>query len=162
MALTSLAQSGYVPWNVRKFHVVDSIANLGAPTLTELGTGTDITPQVTAYDGFYQEGVTVDSQSFVGPALKLSGAPTLADSSITCRASATATDDIRGVWTDGDVVLLVIYPDGLDAAGGDVMDVFKLQVNSMQKSTDPNEAATIMTTFAIIATPSFNVDIPTT
>jgi hypothetical protein len=93
--------------------------------------------------------------------LKLSGPPTLADSSITCRASATAADDIRGVWSDGDEIFLVIYPDGLASDGGDVMDVFKVQVNSMQKSTDPNEAATIMTTFAIIATPSFNLDIPT-
>lgn len=162
MTITVLAQSGYTPWNVRKFHFITAISNLASPTLVELGAGTDVTPQVTAYDGFYQEGVTVDSQSFVGPALKLAGPPTLADSSMTFRASATAADDIRGTLHDGDVKTLVIYPEGLVAAGGDVLDAFKVQVTSMQKSTDPNEAATIMVTFALIATPAFSVTIPLT
>jgi hypothetical protein len=60
------------------------------------------------------------------------------------------------------VKTLVIYPEGLVAAGGDVLDAFKVQVTSMQKSTDPNEAATIMVTFALIATPAFSVTIPLT
>lgn len=157
MPATALqALTPYVPWGTRKFYWVDTIANLTAPSRTELNAGTDLTPQVTEAAGWSRTGTTVDSQSFVGPAIKLAGPSTLEDSSLTMRLSKTGTD-IRDVVEFGDSGYVVVFPDG-DTAGR-TMDVFQVTVTGDPKSQGATDAATVEVQFAPLAA-EFSVTVP--
>lgn len=151
------AATPYTPWGTRQWYAIPTISNINAPTTTELNTGsTDLTPQVTEVTGFTQTGSTVESQSFVGPALKLPGPSALDDSAISGRMSKTSTD-IRDVLPFGYSGYIVQFPDGNTA--GRKMDVFKVQVNGNPIGQGLTDAATYTANIAVLGA-AFGVTIP--
>ena len=149
MVATPLATlNPYIPLDIRKFYAVTSIAVFTAPTRGELDAGTDMTPQVTEAPGWSISGSTVDSQSFVGAALKLQGPKSVDDSSLTCRNSKTSTD-ARTILTQDLAINIVVFPEG-DVTGRK-MNVFQTVVNALPLSPGIADPATTTFQFAITA-----------
>jgi hypothetical protein len=148
MVATPLATlNPYIPLDVRKFYWVATIANIASPTRVELDAGTDLSPQVTEAAGWSVPGSTVESQSFVGAALKLPGPKSLEDSSLTCRNSKTSTD-ARTILTADLAGYIVVFWEG-DVAGRK-MDVFQVTVNAQPHSGGVADPATTEFQFALL------------
>jgi hypothetical protein len=158
MVATPLATlNPYIPLDVRKFYFGLTIANTASPSRGELDAMTDVSPQVTDAAGWSITGTTVDSQSFVGTALKLPGPKSIDDSSLTCRLSKTTTD-IRTICTQDLAGYVVVFPEG-DVTGRK-MDVFTVLVNALPKSPGIADPATVQVQFAVTATPNMRVTVP--
>lgn len=148
MVATPLATlDPYIPLDVTKFYFVPSISSIAAPTRAELDAGTDLSPQVVESSGWSVSGSTVESQSLVGAALKLPGATTLDDSSLTMRNSRTSTD-ARTILTHGLSCFIVKFPEG-DVAGYK-MNVFQVIVNAEPGSAGITDPSTTEFQFAMI------------
>lgn len=149
MVATPLATlNPYIPLDVRKFYWVPTITTIASPTRDELNAGTDLSPQVTDNAGWSVSGSTVDSQSFVGAALKLPGPKSVDDSSLTCRNSKTSTD-ARTILTDDLDGYIVVFPEG--DVEGYKMNVFQVVVNAQPQSPGITDPATTEFQFAITA-----------
>src|SRR6266704_4239194 len=122
----------YLPVDIRKIYWVATIASIAAPTRGELDAGTDLSPQVVDAPGWFIDGSTVQSQSFVGPALNLIGAQSFADSSLVMRNSRTSTDarTIFVVQRPALTGFIVIFPEG-DVTG------YKMNVFSVAAVSSP-------------------------
>lgn len=150
MVATPLATlNPMLPVDIKKHYWVPTIANIASPTRIELDAGTDLSPQVTDAPGWTILGSTVQSQSFVGPALNLIGAQNFAESSITCRNSRTSTDarSILLVTRPALTGYIVVFPEG-DTAGFK-MNVFSVAVNAAVLSEGILDPATTQFQFAI-------------
>ncbi len=150
MVATPLATlNPYLPVDIRKFYWVATIANIAAPSRGELDAGTDLSPQVVDAPGWFIDGSTVQSQSFVGPALNLIGAQSFADSSLVMRNSRTSTDarTILIVQRPALTGFIVIFPEG-DTTGFK-MNVFSVAVNAAPLSPGQLDPATSEFKFAI-------------
>ena len=150
MVATPLATlNPYLPVDIRKFYWVATIANIAAPSRGELDAGTDLSPQVVDAPGWFIDGSTVQSQSFVGPALNLIGAQSFADSSLVMRNSRTSTDarTILIVQRPALTGNIVIFPEG-DTTGFK-MNVFSVAVNAAPLSPGQLDPATSEFKFAI-------------
>jgi len=150
MVATPLATlNPYLPVDIRKFYWVPTIAVITAPTRIELDAGTDLSPQVVDAPGWFVDGSTVQSQSFVGPALNLIGAQSFADSSLVMRNSRTSTDarTILIVQRPALTGFIVVFPEG--DTGGFKMDVFSVAVNAAPKSPGQLDPSTTEFKFAI-------------
>jgi hypothetical protein len=151
MVATPLATlNPYIPLDVRKFYWVATIASIAAPSRGELDAGTDLSPQVTDAPGWTVTSGTVDSQSFVGAALKLPGAKQFSDSSIVCRNSRTSTDarTILTIATPPTTGYIVIFPEG-DTTGFK-MNVFSVAIIGAPLSPGITDPATTEFQFAIL------------
>ncbi len=139
----------YLPVDIRKIYWVATIANIASPTRGELDAGTDLSPQVVDAPGWFIDGSTVQSQSFVGPALNLIGAQSFADSSLVMRNSRTSTDarTILIVQRPALTGFIVIFPEG-DTTGFK-MNVFSVAVNAAPLSPGQLDPATSEFKFAI-------------
>ncbi len=150
MVATPLATlNPYLPVDIRKIYWVATIANIASPTRGELDAGTDLSPQVVDAPGWFIDGSTVQSQSFVGPALNLIGAQSFADSSLVMRNSRTSTDarTILIVQRPALTGFIVIFPEG-DTTGFK-MNVFSVAVNAAPLSPGQLDPATSEFKFAI-------------
>jgi hypothetical protein len=151
MVATPLATlNPYIPLDVRKFYWLTAVASIAAPTRIELDAGTDLSPQVTDATGWTVTSGTVDSQSFVGAALKLPGAKTFADSSLVCRNSRTSTDarTILTIATPPTTGWIVVLPEG-DTTGFK-MNVFSVAIIGAPLSPGVLDPATTEFQFAIL------------
>ena len=152
MAATVLATlNPYLPVDIRKFYWVPAIANIAAPTNAEINdpTCTDLSGQIVDAPGWFIDGSTVQSQSFVGPALNLIGAQSFAESSLVMRNSRTSTDarTVLIVQRPALTGFIVVFPEGNTV--GFKMDVFSVAVNAAPKSPGQLDPATSEFKFAI-------------
>ncbi len=150
MVATPLATlNPYLPVDIRKFYWVATIANIAAPSRGELDAGTDLSTQVVDAPGWFIDGSTVQSQSFVGPALNLIGAQSFADSSLVMRNSRTSTDarTILIVQRPALTGFIVVFPEG-DVTGYK-MNVFSVAVNAAPLSPGQLDPGTSEFKFAI-------------
>lgn len=147
MVATPLATlNPYIPLDVRKFYFVTTISNIASPSRGELDAGTDLSPQVTEATGWSVSGTTIDSQSFVGAALKLQGPKSVDESALTCRNSKTSTD-ARTILTQDLAGYIVVFKEGDVTARK--MDVWQVIVNAQPASPGIADPATTTFQFAV-------------
>lgn len=135
-----------------------TIANIAAPTRSELNAGIDLSPEVAEFEGFSvtaEEIETPDMQSlFAG---KIGGKTSVDDSSLTFYASRDGNDvrQILPISTEG----YVVWMDGGDIAGHS-MDVYPVRVRSTPKQRSTSDAARIQVQFSVTRVPQENLAIP--
>lgn len=139
---------------------VPTIADVEAPTRTELDAGTNLTEEVTATTGWQQTSTRTTYQplgSTFTPSI--AGRRTVEDSSLTLPQDL-AGEDVRTIMPRGTTGFVVIMH------GGDVtdspMDVWPIQVSSLGKavSNEGSEIANIVVSCAIPSEPAEDIPIP--
>jgi hypothetical protein len=144
---------------ITKCYWVPSIANISAPTRSELNAGTDLSKDVADIAGWMVTGQAIPTPDlnsrFVG---NIPGLTNADESSITYYESEDGVDarSLMPRDEDGNIVWL----DGGDVAGR-FMDVFPTRVLSVGKSRSMGaEPARFTTQYAITDEPAENVVIP--
>lgn len=153
------ASTRYINKGVTRFIWVDTVADISAPTRSEINAGTDLSPQIMEIDGWVVESESVETpdlaSTFTG---SITGSTSADDSSVTLYADLGGTD-VRDVLSRGDNGYMLIM-DGGDVAGR-TMDVFPARVGSLGKNRSvDDDPATIVINFNITSEPSEDVTIP--
>lgn len=136
---------------------IASISNTSAPTFAELDGGTELTEEFADWAGW-----TVATSMIKTPGLKnrfvgqLPGRIEAEESSITFYEDK-AQADLRTLMPRDTTGYIVIADGGLDQGKG---DVFKVQVASVTKVRDIEDAAKIRFQFAIVEQPAEDVTLP--
>lgn len=153
------ASTRYINKGVTRFIWVDTVADISAPTRSEINAGTDLSNEIMEIDGWLVESESVETPDlgrlFTG---SITGSTSAEDSSVTMYNDIGGTD-VRDVLTRGDNGYMIIM-DGGDVAGR-TMDVFPCRVGSLGKnrSVDDDPASSVIN-FNITSEPSENVVIP--
>ncbi len=134
-----------------------TISNTAAPTFAELDAGTELTRDWADWSGW-----TVSTAFIKMPGLQnrfvsqLPGRIEAEDSSITFYEDKSQLD-IRTLMPRDTLGYIVIADGGLDTAKG---DVFKIQVATVTKVRDAEDAAKIRFDYAILEQPTEDVTLP--
>lgn len=143
-----------------KVYWVATIADVTAPTRSELNAGTDLSPQVADASGW-----SVSSEQIATPDMAtrytstISGSISAEDSSLVLYMSKNGVD-ARSLMPR-DAVGHIVWLDGGDIAANK-MDVFKVSVSSHSKgrSFTGSDADRITINYAITEEPSENIAVP--
>ena len=160
MAATDIsASTRFINKGVTRFIWCDAIADISAPTRSEINAGTDISNEIQEIDGWLVESASVETPDlghlFTG---SITGSTSAEDSSVTLYADIGGAD-IRDSLSRGDNGFMIIM-DGGDIAGR-TMDVFPCRVGSLGKNRSvDDDPATIVINFNITSEPSEDVTIP--
>lgn len=142
-----------------KVYFLSSISNLASPSRGELNAGTDLSPVVTAAEGWEVSGSKIETPNLSSEFTpSIAGATTVGDPTLECDADR-AGDDIRALLPRGTTGFIVIL------WGGDVasnkMDAFPVEVLSVGKPLDLGDAAAKVTIgFAITLPPQVDIEVP--
>jgi len=150
MAAPALATlNPYIPWNNRTHDWVPTIANIAAPSRAEIDAGNDLSGQLIEAPGWSVSSATVQSQSFRGAALNLTGLQTIAESTLVMRLSRTATDarSILLIQSPPLAGYIIVFPEG--DVSGYKMDVFSVQVLGAPRSDALGDPAVATFQFAV-------------
>lgn len=142
---------------------VPTIANKAAPTVAELGAGTDITPDIAELSGFEYSNSPIDTPDFANTFTpKIGGEDTSADSSITFYEHSTAVANaIKTALPKGTAGYVVLSPyTALAPAAAQKVEVWPVTIiqNSRRWSAG-NDAANFVVQFAPSATPNDNATV---
>lgn len=152
------ASDHYFRQGVSRVLWVPTIANLQAPTRSELNAGTDLSNEIAAVAGWEVTGNTEDTPAlgsvFVG---KVPSTTTSDNSSLTLYADRTS-DDVRGLLSRGSTGYVVWMDEG-DVANY-LMDVFPSRVTAVSPQRDIAITGQIMVSFAIMREPAQALSIP--
>jgi hypothetical protein len=160
MAATPIATvSRFFPTGTTKYIFCPSVANLSAPTRSEINAGTDLSPEIAEVEGWQVTSELIDvpdiNSRFTS---KIPGRTSADDSSITFYADPSGADARTLFPRDEEGVILRM--DGGDVAGRK-MDVFPIRVSSVPKEMGTGDGAgTLQVMFAITREPAENVTIP--
>lgn len=160
MAATPIAGSlRYIPEGVRHFYYCPAIANIAAPTRSELNAGTDLTPEVAGFGNWGLTSSAVDTPDLASrfttnvPGLVTADGPT-----ISMYADSTSAD-VRSLLPRDTAGFIVVFPEG--DVSGHGMDVFPVKVLAAEKMASlGGNPATIDLTFAVTLEPAENVTVP--
>jgi hypothetical protein len=152
------AAKRYFAPEIAKINFLPACANKNSPTRSEINAGTDLTPDVSAINGWSVTSNLLDSPDYGSRfTSKTPGRTDAANSDLKFYASQD-TVDVRELLprdTTGFVVIMW---------GGDVptqkCDVFPVKVSSNAKSLPDNADADITVSFAITSKPAEDVTIP--
>lgn len=137
---------------------VETIADKGAPTRTEIDAGVDLSAEVAEINGFQVMSASLDTPDYGSRfTSKIPGAITADDSSLITYADFTSVD-IRAVLSRDDNGFVVIMDEG-DVAT-QLMDVYPARVASVPKLRARDDPARIQVDFTITSEPAENVEIP--
>ncbi|HET7386847.1 MAG TPA: hypothetical protein VFJ19_09330 [Nocardioidaceae bacterium] len=162
MPATSLpASTEYINPGVTEIRSVDAIADLTAPTSTELDAGTDLTDAVRDATSW---SITADKVSTQGLGSNFKSETTGmrgpdGDQSLTFSASIDG-QDVRTVLPEGTETHIVIYHGG--NATGNLIDIWPVKVASVGKPINVagTDQARVVVGFAITGPPEVDVVIP--
>lgn len=144
---------------ITKCYWVPSIANLSAPTRSELNAGTDVSKDIADIQGWMVSGQKIDTPDLNSRFVSnIPGLTSASESGITYYQGEDGSDasDLMPRDTPGNVV----WMDGGDVAGRP-MDVFPVRVLSVGKQRSMGaEAARIAIQYSISDEPAENVVIP--
>lgn len=136
-----------------------SVSNTSAPTFTELDNGYELTRDWADWSGW-----TVSTNFIKMPGLQnrfvaqLPGRIEAADSSITFYEDKVQVD-VRTLMPRDTIGYIVIADGGLASAKG---DIFKIQVATVTKLRDAEDAGKIRIDYAILEQPAEDVALPQT
>jgi hypothetical protein len=137
---------------------VTTIADINAPSRSELNAGTDLANEIQDFDGWLIESESVETPSlgkkFTG---SLSGPTSADDSSLTMYADIGGTDARQLMPRDENG--FIVWMDGGDVAGR-LMDVFPVRVGSAGKSRSMDDPSLLQFNYNITDEPAENVVIP--
>lgn len=144
---------------VTKCYWVVSIANIAAPTRSELNAGSDLSKDILDISGWMVSGQAISTPDlnsrFVG---NIPGLTSADESSISFYQGETGVD-VRSLMprdTSGNIIWL----DGGDVAGRK-MDVFPVRILSLGKTRSMgSEAARLVIQYSVTTEPAENVTIP--
>lgn len=144
---------------ITKVSWIVSIANISAPSRSELNAGSDLSKDVADISGWMVSGQKIDTPDLNSRFVSnIPGLTSADESSITFYQGENGTD-VRTLMprdTDGYIVWL----DGGDVAGRK-MDVFPVRVLSVGKTRSMgSEAARLVIQYAVTSEPAENVTIP--
>ncbi|MEO3875526.1 hypothetical protein ABGB18_42665 [Nonomuraea sp. B12E4] len=144
---------------ITKCYWVPTIANINAPTRSELNAGTDLSKDIADISGWMVSGAKIDTPDLNSRFVSNIPGLTSADESSITFYQGDDGDDVRDLMPrdeDGNIVWL----DGGDVAGR-LMDVFPTRVLSVGKTRSMGaEAARLVIQYAITSEPAENVAIP--
>jgi hypothetical protein len=160
MAATPIAGSlRYIPEGVRHFYYLTAIADITAPTRTELNAGTDLTPEVAGFGNWGLTSSAVDTPDLVSrfvtniPGLVTADGPT-----ISMYADSTSAD-VRTLLPRDTAGFIVVFPEG--DVSGHGMDIFPVKVLAAEKMASlGGNPATVDLTFSVTLEPQENVTVP--
>lgn len=144
---------------VTKCYWVVSVANIAAPTRSELNAGSDLSKDILDISGWMVSGQAISTPDlnsrFVG---NIPGLTSADESSISFYQGETGVD-VRSLMprdTSGNIIWL----DGGDVAGRK-MDVFPVRILSLGKTRSMgSEAARLVIQYSVTTEPAENVTIP--
>lgn len=142
-----------------RIYAVGAIANKTAPTRAELNAGTDLTGSIVGAAGWeVTRNQEEDSDLGTKFAVQFPTDLTVADSSLTFRASRDGTD-VRATLPRDTATNIVILHGG-DVTGGK-MDVYPMKVRTVSKPVEVTPGRAVVTvSFSPSAEPAENVTIP--
>lgn len=153
------ASTRYFDPEITKIYFVPTIADISAPTRTELNTGTDLSGEVAEISGF-----TVTSEQIAAPDLgsrftsQVGGRTTAEDSSLTFYSDQQGVDarTVLSRGTDG----YLTFMDGGDVEDN-LMDVYPITVVSVGKMRSVgDELARLQIQVSITSEPAEDVAVP--
>lgn len=152
------AYLAYYQPGVTRIYVCASIADINAPTRTELNNGLDVTRQVAEVEGWQVASEPMDRPDMASRfTSKAAGPITAEDAQLTFYGARTGID-VRQTLTRG-YVGNVVFLDGGDT-GGYKMDVYPVEIMSMPKLRGRGELFRIRVDFSITAEPAEDVNVP--
>jgi hypothetical protein len=152
------ASTRYYRPGLTQVNFAPAVANKAAPTRAEINAGTNLSPEVSAIDGWQQTSNFIDAPDLVSSFVpKVAGGVEAGDSSLTLYSSSNSID-VRSLLPRGTVGFIIML-DESDTAGRR-MDVYPVTVGSQAKLRDLGEVAQIQISFAITSSPAENVTIP--
>lgn len=138
---------------------IPTIANISAPTRSEINAGDDLSKDVADIAGWMVSGAKIDTPDLNSRFVSnIPGLTSADESSITFYAGDDGVDvrDLMPRDTDGNIAWL----DGGDVAGR-LMDVFPVRVLSVGKTRSMgSEAARLVIQYAVTSEPAEDVVIP--
>lgn len=156
---TALSTSTRIePSGIAKWVYLPAVANISAPTNTEVNAGTDLSGEAKEWDGWTVTGDTIDAEDLGTTFTAQVPGRTSADTSSITFYADKAGVDIRAVLPRGTEGYMLKADGGLDA--GYKADVFPIRVTSVGKVTEIGSVNVVTVTFAITAEPAEDVDIP--
>lgn len=159
MAATPMAAtSRYFRPGVTKIYIVDTIADINAPTRVELDAGTDVSAEVAEIEGFQVTSNTLDTPDFGSRFSSKIPSDIVADDSALITYADSTSVDIRSVVTRDQNTHVVIMDEG-DTVGL-LMDVFPVRVSATPKLRARSDPAQIRAQFTVTSEPAENVTIP--
>lgn len=153
------ASTRYFDVGTTKVYFLPAVANIAAPTRTEMDAGTDLSREIAEIDGWSVSSSQIQVPDFATRfTAQIAGRIEAADSSLTFYASENSTD-VRSLLprdTDG----FVLWLDGGDTPGNK-MDVYPVTVTSVSKMRSAGaEAARIQVGFSITREPAEDITVP--
>lgn len=142
-----------------KVYFVASISAIGSTTRSELNAGTDLSPVVSGADGWAVAGSKIETPNLSSEFTpSIAGSTQVGDPKLECDADQQG-DDVRTLLPRGTTGFIVILWGG-DVAGNK-MDVFPVEVLSVEKPLDMADAAAKVTIgFAITLPPAVDIEVP--
>lgn len=163
MVATPLAQSIlYTGLDNTVVYWVPTIAAKATPLRTELDAGTDLTHEIpgAGISGFSTTGKTVTADNLKdGFDATVNNGFSTSTSSIQVYESENSTADVRTLLHRNDSGFIVIF-DNQDVATH-FMDVYPVQVLSVEKNRDASKVSMVTVAFTITSAPAENVAVPT-
>lgn len=158
VATPMAATSRYFRPGVTVIYIVDTIADINAPTRVELDAGTDVSGEVMEIEGFQVVSNTLDTPDFGSRFTSKIPSDIVADDSALLTYADSTSVDIRSVIARDDDTFVVIMDEG-DTAGL-LMDVFPVRVSATPKLRARSDPAQIRAQFTVTSEPAENVTIP--
>jgi hypothetical protein len=148
----------YFPPGTRQVTWVPTMANYLAPTRAELNSGTDVTAQVSALNGFSVTANMVDAPDLGGKFVsQVGGRLTAGASDITTYLSSNSID-ARTLWPRGATGNVVVFWEG--DVPGNKMSVFPTTVVSQAPDTATDNLGTMTFSFAPTRVPAEMLVVP--
>ena len=150
----------YLPYGVRKYNWLTTVASKSAPARAEINAGTDLTGEIAAVNGFEIVTPVIDVTAFSDTfGVQVPGLPFASDPCEIIFYASSNSADIRTVLAAGTTGFLLFLPEG--DVSGQKCEVWPVTVRSMfidQAATDaPGQ---IHVQFATTSAPAQNVTIP--
>jgi hypothetical protein len=155
-AITSSTR--YYRPGITQVNFLPAVANKAAPTRAEINAGTNLSPEVSAIDGWQPTSNFLDAPDLVSSFVpKVAGSQEAGDSSLTLYASSNSID-VRSLLPRGTTGFIVMFDESDTPTRK--CDVYPVTVGSQSKLRDLGDVAQIQISFAITSAPAENVTIP--
>ena len=150
--------SRYYPAGIRKCYFLSTTANYLSPTRTEINAGLDLSAEMESVTGFALTAAMVNVPDMGSRFVQqIPGALESSKNNITFYQDLQS-GDVRTIFAIGVTGFILMLWDG--DVGGQLMDVFPVQVASVAPDPAVTKAAMVTVDFAPNAVPAIGVVIP--
>lgn len=151
------ASEKYVYGGIARIYWAVAVANISAPTRSEMNAGLDLSPECAEASGWEVTSEIITDPNWGNFATQRIGIMQVGEPQLLMWADR-AGDDIRTTLSRGTVGHILILHAG-DVAGNE-MDVFPVRVAAMPKPMTIDGVAHLLVKFAVTSKPAENVVIP--